>query len=206
MVTLIAREIRDHLVYVLACCSLSAIMVGIMVSAYFWEVKTAIYLFPPALAPVLFFGLAALGSSQMYSDRANRLSALLSTLAVTRSRILAARVVVGVLTVFAALAPLLVTALILLALAGPPAHLYSRMMWEMAVSIALTAFACYCVGLEVGWTTNKTWLLVGNLVLVGLVTSLVVSKGFGLDAVLLLLLLAAAMLLHVWHRFTSAAL
>lgn len=206
MVALIRREIYDHLVYVLACCFLSLLMVGIMISGYLWHMTQAVYGFPIMLTPVLFLGLGALGTAQMYTDRVNRVSALLSTLAVTRSRILAARVAVGVLALLVVLVPALVAALVLLTLADVPVAWYSRMIWEIPATVALAGFACYCVGLEVGWTTNKTWVVTGNLFLVSLVTSLVFSKGFGPDAMLLLLLFVTAMLVHTWHRFTSASL
>lgn len=206
MVSLITREIRDHLVYILACCFVSVFIIGIMIAAYFWRIMQAMYIFPALLLPALFLGLAVLGSAQMYSDRVNRISVLLSTLAVTRSRILAARITVGVLTLLAAVVPAFVTAVILLNLAALPAPFYSRMIWEIPLMVALAGFACYCVGLEVGWTTNKAWLIVGNLLLVTLVTSLILSKGFGLSAMLVLSLFAAAMLVHTWHRFTSASL
>jgi hypothetical protein len=206
MVTLVMREIRDHLVYILACCALSAIIIAIMVSGYLWHMTHAVFMFPVLLTPVLFLGLAALGAAQMYTDRANRVSAFLSTLAVTRSRILAARVVVGVCALLVVLVPALAATLVMLVLADVPVPVYSRMIWEIPVTVALAGFACYCVGLEVGWTTNKTWLAAGNLLLASLVTSLVVSKGFGLGAMLLLLVFVAAMLVHTWHRFTAASL
>jgi hypothetical protein len=206
MLHLIMREIRDHLIYVLACCFLSLFTIGIMICGYVWHITQVVYLFPVLLTPVLFLGLAALGTAQMYTDRANRVSALLSTLAVTRSRILAARVIVGALALLVVLAPALLAALVLLNLAAVPAPLYSRMIWEIPATVALAGFACYCVGLEVGWTTSKIWPAVGNVLLVSLVTSLVFSKGFGLDAMLLLLLFVAAMLVHTWYRFTSASL
>ena len=206
MLSLITREIRDHLVYILACCFLSLLTIGIMVCGYLWHMMQAVYGFPVMLTPVLFLGLGALGTAQMYTDRANRVSALLATLAVTRHHILAARVIVGVLALLVVLVPALVAALVLLALADVPVALYSRMIWEIPATVALAGFACYCVGLEVGWTTNKTWVVTGNLFLLSLVTSLVFSKGFGPDAMLLLLLLSAAMLVHIWHRFISASL
>jgi hypothetical protein len=206
MLSLIMREVRDHLVYILACCFLSLFMIGIMICGYVWRITGAVYIFPALLTPVLFLGLAALGAAQMYTDRANRISALLSTLTVTRSRILAARVAVGVLALLVVLAPALVAAVVLLTLAAVPVPLYSRMIWEIPATVALAGFACYCVGLAVGWTTNKAWLIVGNLSLTALVTSFVFSKGCGVDVMLLLLLFVAAMLAHTWHKFTSASL
>jgi len=205
MLSLIGREVYDHLVYVLACCLVSAITIGVMILTSVSGIVQAAYAYSTILILVLFVGFCALGAAQMYGDRANRISALLSTLAVTRSRILAARVLVGVLTLLASLIPVLTAALILLSLAALPAAFYPRMIWEVSAAVALTGFACYCIGLEIGWTTSKTWLILGSFLLVALLASLVFAKGPGLEAIAILLLFIAAMLVHTWHKFTSAS-
>ena len=158
------------------------------------------------LMPILLVGFCGLGASQMYSDRASRISSLLATQGVTRSRILAARVLVGVATVLASLVPPAVTILILLWAFLPPLSFYWRMAAEIFTVAVLTGVAGYCVGLLVSWTTSKAWLVAGNLLLWSLVTSLVWIKGFGPDVMAILLLLIVAMLLRVWHGFTSASL
>ncbi len=206
MLALITREIRDQMVYIGACCTLSAIMIVSAVSLYVWAVEAGLFLFSALLMSVLFLGFCVLGASQMYADQANRISVLLSALAVTRSRILAARVLVGALTVLVSLIPFVITIVILLQIAIPPIKFYARMVWEISAATILMGFACYCLGLLIGWTSNKSRLILGTLFGIVLVTSLVVAKGFGPGVILLLLLFIAAALTHTWHRFTSVSL
>ncbi len=202
---LVTRELYDNLIYVLACCAFSAITISVMVVTSLSEAADAASVFSTILMLVLFASLSALGAAQMYGDRANRISVLLATLAVTRSQILVARVLVGVLTLLASLLPILIAVLILLSRVTLPAAFYSRMVWEFAVVAALTGLACYGIGLAVGWTTNKTWLILGNFLPMILLVSLVFALGPGLEATFLLLLFIAALFVHTWHRFTSAS-
>lgn len=206
MLALIAREIRDQMVYIGACCTLSVIMIVSAVSLYVWAVEGGLFIFSALLMNVLFLGFFVLGVSQMYGDQANRISVLLSALAVTRSRILAARVLVGALTVLASLIPFVATIVILLQLAMPPLEFYSRMVWEISATTILMGFACYCLGLQIGWTSNRVRLILGTLFGVAVLVSLLVAKGFGPGVMLLLLLFIAAALTHTWHRFTSVSL
>lgn len=206
MLTLIRREIRDQFVYVLACWVASGIAAGIMVFTTLWGVRGAGFMFAGLMMSLLCIGLCGLGAAQMYSDRANRVSSLLATLATTRGRILAARVLVGALTDLGAIVLFVVPVVIVLRLAAPPLEFYARMIWEISVAAALTGFACYGIGLLVGWTTNRTWLVFGGLLLLALLMSFLVVKGFGPGAMLLLLLFIAAVLTRVWHTFTSASL
>ena len=207
MLTLIRREIHDHSIYVLASCAISAIAIAIMIYASFYGIdRPAAILFPALLMLVSFVGFSALGTAQMYSDRANRISALLSTLAVTRHHIFAARVLVGILAVLLATIPVIVTAVILLQMFLPPLEFYRRMVVEISVTAVLVGMVCYSVGLLVGWTTNKTWLIVGNLFVLTLCLSLLLVKGFGADVMSILLVFIAAALVCTWHKFISASL
>lgn len=158
------------------------------------------------LVVALLLGLCSLGLAQMHGDRAHRISPLLSTLAVTRNRILAARVLVGGLAVLLAFVPVIVTSTILLRAVMPPLAFYERMLVEVSLTILLAGLACYSVGLLVGWSTNRLWLVGGGALLFILVLSLLWIKGFGADTMLLLLLVTGALLLRVWHVFTSASL
>jgi ABC-type transport system involved in multi-copper enzyme maturation permease subunit len=154
----------------------------------------------------LFLAFAVLGATQMYGDRANRISTLLSTQAVTRNRILAARILTGVLAVLITLGPLLGAAIVLLTLKAPPLELYSRMVWDIPVVLLLTGLACHGAGLLIGWTSSKARLIVGFVCLLLLLASLVVVKGFGLLAMVLLALLILAVWAKIWHTFVSASL
>jgi ABC-type transport system involved in multi-copper enzyme maturation permease subunit len=156
--------------------------------------------------PLLLGLFCMLGAAQMYSDRANRVSGLLATLAVTRSRILAARVLAGAAVILAMLVLLLIAAIAILHVIGAPIAFFWRTIAEVSATLVLTSFACYCVGLLMGWTTNKAYPALSVLFGMFLIMLLLVVKGFGLAAIGLLLLFIAAALLCVWHRFTSVSL
>jgi hypothetical protein len=207
VLSLIRREISDNLGYVVGAGIVVALAVWLSVYAVLWEQEPDMVGVSTAfLVPALLLGYYGLGASQMYGDRAHKVSTLLCTLAVTRNRILAARVLVGAGTVLATIVPLAVTAMVLLSASPLLAAYRGRLIGEIATTSALAGFACYCMGLLVGWTTSKVWLLVGGITLLTLTVSLVVVKGFGLEAMGVLLLLIVASLPVVWYRFVSTPL
>jgi ABC-type transport system involved in multi-copper enzyme maturation permease subunit len=206
MVSLIAREIRDNIVSVALPCLVSALGITLAIVFAFSRVRGGVL--PPTtlVIPILLLAFCGLGASQAYGDRANRISSLLATLGVTRNRIFAARVLAGLLTVLVSLVPLAVTTILLLWMFAPPLEFYGRMVVEISLTVLLAAVACYCAGLLVGWTTSKAWLLAGCVLLLLSLVSLVVIKGFGPDAMALLLLFSGATLWYSWHAFTSTSL
>jgi hypothetical protein len=206
MLNLIAREIRDNIVSVALPCLVSAL--GITLAIIFTLSRVRGGILPPTImvTPILLLAFCGLGASQAYGDRANRSSSLLATLGVTRNRIFAARVLAGLLTVLVSLVPLAVTTILLLWMFAPPLEFYGRMVVAISLTVLLVAVACYCAGLLVGWTTSKAWLLAGSVLLLLSLVSLIVIKGFGLDAMAILLLFIGATLWYAWHTFTSASL
>jgi ABC-type transport system involved in multi-copper enzyme maturation permease subunit len=206
MLTLIAREIRDNLVSVALPCLVSALAVILAVALALYGMEHDSWAPLALLLPVLLLAFCGLGASQMYGDRTNRISSLLSTLRVTRRRIFAARVLAGVLTILVSLVPLVVTAALVLWAFVPAMGFYRRMGVEIALTVLLTAIAFHAIGLLIGWTTSKAWLLAGNVLLMVLVLSLVAIKGFGPDALALLLVFIGAALLRAWQMFASASL
>ena len=206
MLSLIGREIRDNIVSVALPCLVSAL--GMTLVIVFSVSRAGGGVLPPAILvmPILLLAFCGLGASQTYGDRANRISSLLATLGVTRSRIFAARVLAGLLTVLVSLTPLLVTTILLLWMFVPPLEFYGRMVVEISLTALLAAVACYGAGLLVGWTTSKAWLLAGCVLLLLSLASLVVIKGFGPGVMAILLLFIGATLWYAWHTFTSASL
>jgi len=206
MLTLIGRELQDHFVYIVLAglITVGTILIVILIAA--WGVAEIGGVAVAGTIPLLLALFCVLGAAQMYTDRANRISSLLATSAVTRSRILAARVVAGAAIILTMLVPLLITAVAILYLVGAPLAWYWRTIAEISTTVALTGFACYCVGLLLGWTANKAFPALGVLFGILLVMLLVIVKGFGMPAIMLLLLFSIAALLHVWYRFTSIPL
>ena len=206
MLSLIGRELRDHIVLVAAPCVVSAVMILLLIRTYLHGMGQAMVVPIAVLMSVPLISFCLLGATQMYGDRVHKISALLCTLATTRSRILVARIAVGVLAILVTVAPVIVAEAILMKLFVPMAAFWYPLLAEVSVTVILTGFACYCMGLLIGWTTNRVWLLAGNLLLLSVAASLVYIKGFDPGGMMVLLLMIAALLLRVWHKFTSASL
>lgn len=206
MLTLIGRELRDQAVHIVLAGLISAWAIAVVIATAAWGVVGPGLQILAGMTVVLFFVFCTLGTSQMYTDRANRISGLLGTLATTRGRIVAAKVLAGVAVILLNLVPLLITVVAVLYYIGKPLAFHRGMLLEVFVTTALAGFACYCIGLSMGWTTSKTIPVLGLLLFVVLLVLLVVVKGFALLAIVLLLLLCVASLLRVWHRFASISL
>ena len=81
--------------------------------------------------------------------------------------------------------------------------------WFFATGYAvvfLTAIACYCLGLHIGWQTRKVSLIFGSLILPALVIALVAIKGFAVDTIAVLLLFVLALVVSVTLKFRSTPL
>lgn len=206
MLTLIAREIRDHSVYFGACCIISVIIIAAIIWMILYGVMGAGVSIMWTFGGLLFLDFAVLGIAQMYGDRASRVSTLLSTQAATRSRILLARILTGVITVLLTVIPAIIATVLLLKLRKPPLEFYSRMVWDISIVLILMGLACHAMGLLVGWTGSKARLFVGSVCLIVLLASLVAVKGFGPSAMAFLVLLVAAVWGRIWHTFTSTSL
>jgi hypothetical protein len=206
MLTLIRREIRDNSLYVLTPCVLSLMTVGVLVYVFLSGVRGAAIPFGGLMLLVLLLGFGVLGAAQMYGDQTRRISSLMTTLATTRDRIFAARVLVGVLAVLAALGPIILAGVILLQLYLPPFAFYRGMVVEISATTLLAGLTCYAVGLLAGGMTSRAGVLAGTLGLLTLCVSLLAVKGFGPEAMLVLAALSAALLVRGRHQFTVASL
>lgn len=218
MFTLIKREIRDHVVYFIGALILSAILIVVtlsMISQYessqsrnYDAVDSGLFsvgVIMPAIA-VIVIGICGLGVSQMYLDRTRKISAFLSTLSVSRSRILLAKVITGILVILTLLVPLAVTAAVLLRPYVPPILIYPGIVLEIFVAVFLMAFACYCIGLQTGWTSGKVAPTLGGIALTCIFIPLILIKGFGLQIVVILVLFIIASLIRTWHTFMTTSL
>lgn len=210
MFTLIKREIQDHIAYFLGAILFSAVIIAISISLIYHYDSGNPPVFRIGLSfPVIIvviIGFCAMGATQMYTDRTRKISTLLSTLAVTRSRILLARIITGILAILTLLVPLTITAVVLLRLFTPPIPVYPGLVSEIFIATFLMAFACYCLGLLAGWNSSKIIPTLGGLVLTCILVPLVLVKGFGLHIVVILLLFIIASLMRTWHTFMSTSL
>jgi hypothetical protein len=209
MFTLIKREIEDHLIYFIIAIILSAVLSALLALTVFDDepgdrpVFIGLSIFTIVL---LIMGWSGMSVSQMYSDRTRKLSAFLSALPVTRSRILAARVITGILAIIIVLVPLTITGMFLWRLFAPPIPIFSSMILDISATVFLMAFACYCIGLQTGWTSSKVTPSLGGLGLTCILVPLILVKGFGLYIKVMLILFIVASLTRTWQKFKSTAL
>jgi len=211
MLTLIKREIRDHIIYFIAAAISASIIIGISLPRFFnyrspLQRMTSYLGIMIAISSIVIFGFFAMGAAQMYTDKNKRISAFLSTLPVSRSRILIARMVTGMLAILTLLVPLAIVAIILIRIFAPPIPLLSGVVFEIFIGMVLTAFACYCIGLQAGWNSSSLVPALGGLGLTIMLVSLILVKGFGLHIIVILLLFIVASLIRIWHLFTSTSL
>lgn len=210
MFALIKREIQDHLVYFIAALVCSGLLAIVLTQAVFsYDSRN-----PPvvaiglgvALGAIVTFGTCGMGAGQMYLDKTRRISAFLTTLPVSRNKILLARVAAGILAILILLVPLAVAAIFLVRTFTPPIPLYSGMVLEISTTTFLLTLACYCIGLQTGWNPSAIAPSLGALGLTCIFMLLVVVKGFGAEIVVILVLFITASLLRTWHNFSTTPL
>jgi hypothetical protein len=207
MFTLLKREIQDHLVYFLAAAIFAAALaVVVVVIAYNFngddvpQMAIALMMATSVIVPL---GFVAMGVSQMRIDRTNKASFFLTTLPVTRCNILAVRIITGILAILVLIVPILITAVFVLKLFARDYPLYTGFVFEIFTTIFLVGFACYCVGLQIGWTDNRFIPVIGGIVFTIILGSLIAIKGFGPEIWLILLFFIASSLTRTWQKFTT---
>jgi len=218
MYALIQREIRDHRVFFMGPVILSAVLIGLSISAgqspsistldsHRW-IEAAIFNSGAGVIvlPIIVLGFFAMGAVQMYTDRIRRISAFISTLSVSRSRILFAKIIAGVLAILASIVPLAVTVTILLRIHAPPVPIFSVMVLEIFAGTFLVTLACYCIGLQAGWNSGRLAPALGGLGLTCILVTLILIKGFAPEIVVILSAFIVASLTRTWHLFTSTSL
>ena len=213
MFTLIKREISDNLVYFIGAAALSALMVFLFVTVAYRQDTENIYstMAVPLSIPLAFLsiiGTCAMGSSQMYTDKNRRISALLTTLPVTRTHILIARVLAGLLAILILLVPITVTAAFTASVRVPALilPLMYNLLLKGSVCILLLFLASYCIGLQTGWTGDRVTPTLGALVLTLILLSIFTIKGLTAQTIVILTLFIIASIIRTWVKFISASL
>jgi ABC-type transport system involved in multi-copper enzyme maturation permease subunit len=209
MFTLIIREIEDNRVFFIAAAILVAIFGALFGwQLYYGEVDDGPFIAMPlfnAMLGMLMF--CAMGAAQMYRDKTKRVSALLATLAVTRGHIFIARVIAGFLLVLIVFIPIAGASIAaVLTRSVEPSHFIRSLYPEISIPVFLLGFACYCIGLQAGWTSSRVIPTLGPIALGLILIPVILIKGFGWDIYAILVLLIAACLIRAWHRFSTAAL
>ena len=208
MLTLIKREIQDHIAYFLGAVILTAILIVITVLVvYNIDHDAGVYAeltFPVSV--ILMIGFSGMGVSQMYTDRTKKISAFLTALPVSRNQILLARIVTGILAILTVVLPLLITSITMTYIYAPPIPVFYDMIFDIFAAIFLLGFACYCLGMMTGWTAGKIAPTLGCLGLTFILTSLIIVKGFGPCTKGILLLIIVACLIRTWQKFITTSL
>jgi len=209
MFTLIKREIEDHLVYFLGAIIISAVLTALLTSAIYYDEPGESSVFVALSIPViivLIIGFSGMGVSQMYTDKNRKISTFLSSLPVTRCQILTARIITGILAILVVLVPLTVAGTILWRLFTPPIPVFPGLIFDLSVVTFLMGFACYCLGLQTGWTTSRITPSLGGIILTCVFVPLIIIKDFGPQIKIILLLFIIASLIRTWQKFKHTAL
>ena len=210
MFTLIKREIEDNLVHFLAAALISAVYVFLAISLakanLGHEPQTFSIGLLLVILPVIGLVFMATGTSQMTNDKNRKVSAFLSTLPVTRTQILLARIITGVLAILVLLVPVFITIAFLTKTFVSKYVFPHHYLIEIFITIFLTAFASYCLGLQIGLTSKKVGIVLAVFILSPLIISLIFIKGFAIDIIILLVLLVIASVARTWQKFVSTAL
>ena len=210
MLTLIKREIKDHLIYFILAVIFAGIVTG--TSLKFIFEYPPLYRLTTNLSTIItitvitIFLFFIMGAAQMYIDKNRRISAFLTTLPVSRIRILTARIITGVLAILTLLVPLAIALIITLRMRTPPIPLFSNVVYELFAGLFLTAFACYCIGLHAGWNSTNLIPALGGLGLACILVTLILIKGFGFHIIVIFLVFILALLIRIWYLFTSTSL
>ncbi len=215
MLTLIKREIVDTAVFYLITAIFMLILAGTLVyrvvivwpsdqvvgvpSVMYKTFGTFPFIFLPLIA-------AALGASQMNSDRDKKISSFLATLATTRRQMLSAKIITGVLWILLIILPIAAADAILLKLFPMIAVPDAGFLVRLFVTVFLCGLACYSFGLLIGWRSGKLVPALGIILVTPILVSLIVIKGFGLQTMIFFALFIFAAISRTWQKFMSSSL
>jgi hypothetical protein len=204
MFTLIMREIEDNRVFFIFAALLAVIFSVLFIYQQFEDekdnsVEAVIVGLGTIISVLLVMTFCAMGVAQMYWDRIKKVSAMLATLAVTRNQIFIARVIAGFLLVLIGFVPIAETII-------TAASNHGGLYFEILIPALLLGFACYCIGLQAGWTSDRVTPTLGSIALNLILIPVILIKGFGWEIYAILFFLIAACLIRAWYKFSKAAL
>ena len=149
---------------------------------------------------------ALLGALQVHSDRHSKALVFLSTLATTRSRLFAAKVIAGLCCILITFIPLMIAYLACFNQIAPHVLNLSVLTLKLAVILFLADLACYNLGLLLGWTSGIFIFIFGSLALAVILVLIIGVKGLTFTTAFILLLAAAAALALNWLKFKTIPL
>ena len=140
MFTLIKREIQDSIMYFILILILTSIFIFVDIFlAYYANDTGEVTLninntFTIIISGMFLFLITAMGVSQMQSDRNKKISSFLSTLAVTRYKILIARVIAGIIAILLFFLPQIAALLVVYNFFISPIFVFGNMLTEMYIA------------------------------------------------------------------------
>lgn len=216
MLTLIEREFDRLLaMFVVLALFTAVIVVVVCFSVVYQQARpnTPPVGIPAVMVEVLWVVMfvlplfsAVIGSGQMYSDRHRGISTFLSTLATTRHRILAARVIAGTSMIVASITAIAVTEAILLKTYPRIVPIDTTPLTRIVLSILFLSLACYAIGLQTGWSTSRFLPFVGLLAWLVVAASIVLMKGIQPAAWTILAVLTVGSMVRTWQKYVTSPL
>ena len=214
MLALIKREIRDNFGFFIIAIILTVVFTLIVIYSILIDemgkmpigIPIVMYTIFSFLLAFLPFICTSFGAQQMYTDRNKKISTFLATMATTRRRILTAKIITGLLWIGIIIVPLATVEAILLRVFPPIVPADTSFLVKLFITLFLICLACYCMGLQIGWNTNKFFPILGGLALTPVLMSIIIIKGFGIETAIILLLLSIASMIRVWQKFMTTPL
>lgn len=214
MWTLIKREVKDNIIMFLLAIILSGICEAIVVSgflrSYIQYIPVGIPITAYAIFPFFIISLSLLatvtGGTQMYLDKNKKVCAFLGTRAVTRRKLLSAKLVVGVIWLIVALLPLTGAEFILFQIKPRLIPVDYSLLIRIYTTTGLCALCCYLLGSNLGLERNRIIAILAGGFLTLVLISLIIIKGFGAETMLIYSLMSVVLGIRAWKIFMTIPL
>ena len=209
MFTLIKRELEESFVFLLLAAIVAGLTVMLIIAGFYYgEDHERIIAIVPSFVfsgvMILLFGW--LGVDQIYGDKNKHMNSFLCTLAVSRLQVFAAKIITGIICILTFVVPFVIMWWVVFPFVVPTNPLFVGMFFNGAITIFLVAVSAYCIGLQIGWQSNKIVPLIGGLLLMSVFLPIAVVKGFMAEGICFLVVFIAASMIRVWHKFKSVSL
>ncbi len=214
MWTLIKREIKDNIIMFMLAVILAGICEAVVVSGFLRTdaefapvgIPMAVYMVFPFFIISLCLLATTMGGVQMYLDKNKKISAFLSTMSVTRRRLLWAKMLVGIIWLIVAMLPLIAAELFLFQVKPRLIPVDYSLLIRIYIVTGLCALSCYLLGSNLGLGRNRIIAILAGAFLCLILISLIVIKGFGAEIMLIFGITSVALAVRAWNAFMSIPL
>lgn len=211
---LIKREIKDNIIMFLLAVILAGLCEAIVVSGFLRSdsqfapvgIPLAAYMIFPFFIISLCLMATAMGGVQMYFDKNKKVSAFLSTLPVTRRRLLLAKMLAGIIWLLVAMLPLVAAELLLFQVRPRLIPVDYSLLIRIYTVTGLCSLSCYLLGSNLGLGRNRAAAIIAGALLCLTLISLIIIKGFNPEIMVIFGITSAALAVRVWNVFMSIPL